>query len=453
MNVFSHLSRLIRTVRQWFLDGIFRRIFKNAALMLTGRATNGLLGLATLSLSARGLGLEQFGIFVLLQTYVLVIGATATFQSWQAVIRYGAICLENKNSSALQALVKFTTLLDIAGVVIGTTIGYFLVPIIGPHVGWSPEVITYAQPFCVIILFTLTATPMGLLRLFDRFDILAAQAVVTPAFRLIGIGLVVFLKAPFWAYLLAWFVAALIGGVSLIYLGWREAANHGQLKGMDFSFRGMTAPHGGIWRFSIFSNLHASLQIVTSQASTFLVGLLAGPAAAGLFKIGRDVATAISKPAELLNQSIYPEFARLGSRGDWRDFKNLIVRGAAVAGGGGAAMLVLSLFAGQYFIQVFFGPDFAEAYLPLLLMVATAGFTLIGFPMDPALYAMGRPSVALRIDTVVIAVVYVPTLIVLTRLYGPAGAAASSLLTAVASALGMTFFTVVLLRRRVAAAA
>jgi O-antigen/teichoic acid export membrane protein len=215
----------------------------------------------------------------------------------------------------------------------------------------------------------------------------------------------------------------------------------------------MTAPHGGIWRFSIFSNLHASLQIVTSQASTFLVGLLAGPAAAGLFKIGRDVATAISKPAELLNQSIYPEFARLGSRGDWRDFKNLIVRGAAVAGGGGAAMLVLSIFAGQYFIQVFFGPDFAEAYLPLLLMVATAGFTLIGFPMDPALYAMGRPSVALRIDTVVIAVVYVPTLVVLTRLYGPTGAAASSLLTAVASALGMTFFTVVLLRRRVAAAA
>jgi O-antigen/teichoic acid export membrane protein len=116
-------------------------------------------------------------------------------------------------------------------------------------------------------------------------------------------------------------------------------------------------------------------------------------------------------------------------------------------------MLVLSLFAGQHFIQVFFGPDFAEAYLPLVLMVATAGFTLIGFPMDPALYAMGRPSVALRIDTVVIAAVYVPTLVLLTRLYGPTGAAASSLLTAVASALGMTFFTVVLLRRRVAAMA
>ena len=96
------MQRLFHTVRHWFADGVFRRIFKNAGLLLTGRATNGLLGLATLSLSARGLGLEQFGVFVLLQTYVQVIMALATFQSWQAVIRYGAICIENKNAAAFQ---------------------------------------------------------------------------------------------------------------------------------------------------------------------------------------------------------------------------------------------------------------------------------------------------------------------------------------------------------------
>lgn len=450
MTVFSPLSRLFQTVGQWFRDGIFRRIFKNAGLMLTGRATNGLLGLGTLSLSARGLGLEQFGVFVLLQTYVMVIGALATFQSWQAVIRYGAICLENKNTPAFQALMKFTTLLDLAGVVLGTAIGIVAAPLIGPHVGWSPEVVSYAQPFSILILFMLTATPMGLLRLYDRFDILAAQAVITPVFRLLGVGLCVLLHAPFWAYLAAWFVAASVGGVALIYLGWREAARHGQLNGLTLSLAGITTPHGGIWRFSIFSNLHASLQIVTGQMSTFLVGLLAGPAAAGLFKIGRDVATAISKPAELLNQSIYPEFARLGSRGDWQDFKRLIVRGGAVAGSGAVAMLVLSIFAGQLFIHTFFGEAFTNAYWPLLLLVATAGLTLVGFPMDPALYAMGRPSIPLRIDTVVILGIYLPMLVVLTRLYGPAGAAGASLATAAATVTAMTFFTITQLRRRVA---
>ena len=439
----------LRIVRAWFTDGIFRRIFKNAALLLSGRATNGLLGLATLSLSAHGLGLEQFGVFILLQTYVQVITAIATFQSWQAVIRYGAICLEKNDTPGFQSLVKFTTLLDLAGVFAGAVIGYLAAPLIGPYVGWNAEVIGYAQPFSLLILFTLTATPTGLLRLYDRFDVLAVQAVVTPLFRLLGVALAVFLDAPFWAYLAAWFTASAVGGVVLVFIGWREAARRGRLKGMTLSMSGITVPHGGILRFSIFSNLHASLQIITGQMSTFLVGMLAGPAAAGLFKIGRDVATAISKPAEMLNQSIYPEFARLGSRGDWHDFKHLIVRGSLVVGAGGAAMLVLAIFAGAFFINVFFGPTFAGAYWPLVLLVATAGLTLFGFSMDPALYAMGRPSIPLRIDLVVIVALYLPALVMLTRIYGPAGAAAASLAAAAANLVAMMVFTAAQLRRRV----
>src|SRR5262245_44254602 len=133
-----------RTVRHWLADGILRRTFKNAGMLLSGRATNGLLSLATLSLLAHALGIEQFGILVLVQTYVLVLTACATFQSWQAVIRYGAICLETKNCASFQSLVKFTTLLDIAGVLFATAVGYFAAPIIGPYVDWTPEVIAYA---------------------------------------------------------------------------------------------------------------------------------------------------------------------------------------------------------------------------------------------------------------------------------------------------------------------
>jgi O-antigen/teichoic acid export membrane protein len=442
--------KALQTIRHWFADGVFRRIFRNAGLLLTGRATNGILGLATLSLSARGLGLEQFGVFVLLQTYVNVIMALATFQSWQAVIRYGAICIENKNTAAFQALLKFTTLLDIAGVIVGAAVGYFGAPLIGPYLGWDAQTIAYAQPFSLLILFTLLATPTGLLRLYDRFDILAWQAVVTPLFRLIGVGLAVLFAAPFWVYLAAWFIASVIGGAVLVYTGWREAARHSVLVGMTASLQGITAPHGGIWRFSIFSNLHASLQIVTGQMSTLLVGMIGGPAAAGLFKIGRDVATAISKPAELLNQSIYPEFARLGSRDAWHDFKGLILRGVAVAGTGGLVVLAAAIFGGHYFIAVFFGPDFVDAYTPLILLVATAGLTLCAFPMDPALYAMGRPSIPLRIDTVVILALYLPTLVLLTRHFGPTGAAIASLAAAAASLGGMSFFTVTQLRKRIA---
>ncbi len=447
MNVFTYVPR---TVRRWFTDGIFRRIFKNAGLMLTGRVTTGLLSLGTLSLAAQGLGVEQFGILILIQTYVLVITALTTFQSWQAVIKYGADCLEGDDTASLQGLVKFTTLLDVAGVVFGSFVGYFAAPYIGPYVGWSDEVISYAQPFSFLVLFTMVATPTGLLRLYDRFDLLAVHTVVTPAVRFIGVGIAAFLSAPFWAYLLAYFIGGVAGGLYLLFLGWREFCRDGRHKGLDFSLRGLTKPHGGIWKFSIFSNLHASLQVVTQHMSTFLVGIVAGPAPAGLFKVGRDVATALTKPAELLNQSIYPEFARLGSRGSWDQFTYLILRGGALAAGAGTALLALAFLFGDPFLVFFFGAPFADAYLALVLLVASAVITISGFPMEPAIYAMGRPSIPLRIDVISILVIFIPLLVVLTRLFGPTGAATATLVSAAFTFMAMAVLTTSQLRQRIA---
>ena len=446
MNTLLYLPRVM--VR-WFTDGIFRRIFKNAALVLTGRVAAGIFSLGTLSLAAHGLGVEQFGILILIQTYVLVITALTTFQSWQAVIRYGATCLDNNNTPALQALVKFTTLLDVAGVVVGSLVGYFVAPYVGPYVGWNEEVISYAQPFSFLVLFTIVATPTGLLRLYDRFDLLAIHTVVTPALRFVGVGIATLMSAPFWAFLLSYFIAGAVGGVVLLYLGWREIYRDGRLKGLDFSCSGLTVPHGGIWKFSILSNLHASLQVVTAHMSTFLVGIVAGPAAAGLFRIGRDVATALTKPAELLNQSIYPEFARLGTKGGWDQFAYLIIRSGAIAGGAGAALLGLTFAFGELFLVFFFGAPFADAYLALALLVGSAVITIAGFSMDPALYAMGRPSIPLRIDVVSILIIFVPLLVVLTRLYGSTGAAIATLVSAAFTFGAMAVFTTAQLRLRV----
>ena len=446
MNILIYVPR---TVRRWFTDGVFRRIFKNAGLMLSGRVMTGLFSLGTLSLAAHGLGVEWFGILILVQAYVLVIAALTTFQSWQAVIRYGAACLDSNNTPALQALVKFTTLLDVAGVVVGSLVGYFAAPYVGPYVGWSEEVISYAQPFSFLILFTIVATPTGLLRLYDRFDLLAIHTMVAPALRFVGVGIATFWSAPFWAYLLAYFVAGAAGGLLLLYLGWREIYRHGRLKGVDFSLAGLTAPHSGIWRFSIFSNLHASLQVVTAHMSTFLVGIVAGPAPAGLFKVGRDVATALTKPAELLNQSIYPEFARLGSKSGWNQFANLILRSGAIAAGAGALLLALAFAFGQPFLVFFFGVPFADAYVALVLLVASAAITIAGFPMDPALYAMGRPSIPLRIDVASILIIFVPLLVLLTRLFGPTGAGAATLVSAAFTFGAMAIFTTTQLRLRV----
>jgi O-antigen/teichoic acid export membrane protein len=414
-------------VKHWFADVVFRRVFKNAGFLLSGKTATGILGLAYLSLAAHGLGVEQFGVLVLVQTYVQVITGITTFHSWQAVIRYGALCLEKDDTSGFQSLISFTTMLDAGGVALGAALAWFAAPLVGPYVGWSPEVISYAQPYSLLILFTIVATPTGLLRLYDRFDILAWQVTITPALRLVGVGIAVALDAPLWAYLLAWFIAGVFGGLALVVLGWREGVRQGRLTNMRWSLAGATGTHPGIWGFCFASNFHSSLQMVTGHMSTFLVGLVATPAAAGLFKVAREVATALTKPAELLTQSIYPEFARLGSTGEWSAFGGLIRRAALLAGGAGLAILLVMILIGKPFLALFFGEGFASAYLALVLLVAAASITIAGFSFDPALYAMGRPGVPLRVNAVVVLCVYVPLLVILTQSLGPAGAGAAML--------------------------
>lgn len=435
-------------LKRWFAEPIFRRVFKNAGFLLSGKTATGVLGLAYLSLAAHGLGIVEFGILVLVQTYVQVITGLTTFHSWQAVIRYGAISAENDDTPAFQKLISFTTALDVAGVIIGTTIAWFAAPLVGPYVGWSPEVVSYAQPYSLLILFTIVATPTGLLRLYDRFDVLAWQVLITPALRLVGVAIAVALSAPLWAYLLAWFVAGVVGGLALILLGWREGVKQGRLTNMHWSLSGVTKTHEGIWGFCLASNFHSSLQMVTGHMSTFLVGLVATPAAAGLFKVAREVATALTKPAELLTQSIYPEFARLGSTGEWSAFGGLIRRAATLAGGAGLAILVVMALIGQPFLTLFFGADFAPAYLTLILLVAAASITIAGFSFDPALYAMGRPSVPLRVNAVVVICLYIPLLIILTQTYGPLGAGFAMLASSTLIVGTMGLWTRVELRRR-----
>ncbi len=426
-------------MKHWFSDIVFRRVFKNAGFLLSGKTVTGVLGLAYLSLAAHGLGVAQFGVLVLVQTYVQVITGLATFHSWQAVIRYGAISVEQDDTQAFQSLISFTTVLDVTGVILGAVIAWYAAPLIGPHVGWSAEVVSYAQPYSLLILFTIVATPTGLLRLYDRFDILAWHVTITPALRLVGVGIAVVLEAPLWAYLLAWFIAGAAGGLVLVALGWREGLRQGRLAGMRWSLQGVSRTHEGIWGFCLASNFHSSLQMVTGHMSTFLVGLVATPAAAGLFKVAREVATALTKPAELLTQSIYPEFARLGSVGEWAAFSGLIRRAALLAGGAGLAILVTMVVIGQPFLAIFFGEGFTEAYLALVLLVAAASITIAGFGFDPALYAMGRPGVPLRVNAVVVLCVYVPLLIVLTRSLGPTGAGLAMLISSalIVSAVGL----------------
>ncbi|WP_445638631.1 lipopolysaccharide biosynthesis protein [Nostoc sp. DSM 114161] len=415
-------------MKRWLSDSIFlNKIIKNASWLLGGRVMTGLTSLVYLSVVTRHLGVTGFGTLVLIQTYIQIVIDLTTFQSSQAVIRYGAICLEGNDKVALQQLLKFTTLLDLLGVLIGLAIAVVIAPHIGFYVGWDETLITQVQWCSLIILFTSTATPRGLLQLCDRYDLLALQITIPTFISMFAALIAVTLNAPLWGYLLVWFIAQGCGGLALFVLGWKEAAKRGMLKNMNWTGIDLSEHHRGLLQFCIVSNFDSSLPTMMRQASPLAVGIFATPAAAGLFQVSYELSTPLKDLALILNQSVYPELARLDVQQKSRSFVALLLKSSAIATAIGVLILIVIVCAGEIFLKYFFGDEFISAYSILLLLVTAEVFTMANSALEPAFYAIGKPSFPLRINAIAILGVYFPLLLILTKSFGILGTGIATL--------------------------
>ena len=374
---------------------IIRRALQNASLLFTGKTAAGIMQLATFALAARGLGLAEFGLFAMLLAQAQLVTGLAAFQSNQAIISYGVGHLRNGNMRAFQALIKAGALLDVSAAAAATIATIIIAPFVGAWLGWNGDVVFDAQLIAAIAFANANATPKGLLRLFGRFDLLTVHAAITPAARLAGIVVAYGLDAPITAYLIVWLVAGLCGAGVAIWLAWREANRHRCFVGLDLSLSGLARENPGVWRFTLISNLHSTLALIPGQFSTFIVGALLGPHAAGLFKIAREVGTGIAKPVDLINQTVYPDIARLVASQEWSRLRRTVVSAGALAAGVSAiATLIIALW-GEPAIVLIFGEEYGPAVPVLLLMSLATTISVTVFAVDPMMYAFGRPGIAL----------------------------------------------------------
>ena len=438
----------VSVVRRWFDDGVLRRIFRNAGTLLGGKAVSAVLALASLAVTARGLGPELFGMLVLIHTYAKLIGGLTKFQSWQAVIRYGAAALERGAPAEVQGLIKFTALLDIASALVGVVLAVALAPVVGPWFGLGDDTVSLAMAYSVLILFTAKATPVGILRLFDRFKVIAVQTTFSPAVSLAGAAMAWASGGGLGAFLLVWFVAGAVDGVSLGLLGWREAGRQGLLRGMNLSVAGLTAPHGGIWRFVWSANLYTSLNAASSHLVTLGVGWLLGPSAAGLFKIASQFASVLVVPATLLRRSIYPELAKLTAQGSARAVRRIVARAGAVAGALAVAAVVVLAAIGGPLISLTVGDAYLGAYGVLVVVAAATAISIFGVALDPVFFAMGRPDVMLRVS-VIVAALNLVLVVLFAAAWGLIGVGWASLVSTVVGMAVLTMLALARLAKRV----
>jgi O-antigen/teichoic acid export membrane protein len=374
---------------------VFARMGRNLAWLLGGRGFQAVASLVYLGVAARALGPGGFGDFALILAYGQAIANVAQIQSWQTVICYGMIHLTRRAPARLARLLGFTTLLDVAGAGLGAVVALLGVPLVAGWLHWDSVEQGRAAWFGVALLLSIGATPTGMLRLVDRFELIAYAQAVGPAVRLAG-------------SLLAWGTG---GGLGMFLAAWAAAAlaQHGATWAAALAFSGLPIRIGrgaltdarrenaGIWRFMLTTNAAGTLGLLTEQLATLAVGAGAGAAAAGGYRIATKIARALARPIQIAARIVYPEMARLHASADLATLDQVGARigrlGLALA----LAVVLVGVGGGPWLIEWLAGRDYGFADGLLAILAVGVAIDLSGFALEPQLVAHGGAGAVLRI--------------------------------------------------------
>lgn len=406
---------------------VFARMGQNALWLLGGRGFQAIASLIYLGLAARTLGLSGFGDFSIVLAYGQAIANLAQFQSWQTVIRYGAVHIDGGDRGRLGRLLGLTTLLDIGGALAGAALAAAGVLVAGDWLDWSGDEQQRAALFGVLLLLSIGATPTGMLRLVDRFDLITWCQAVGPLVRLIGSAAAWLMDGDIGWFLASWAAAALLQHAAT----WIAALSRSRLplKIGRRRFSRAARENAGIWRFMFFTNAAGTIGLLTEQVATLAVGGVAGASAAGGYRIAAKIARALARPVQIAGRILYPELARLHASRDHEALDHVVRRTTLVSFGLSLAVVLIAIVAGPLLIRLLAGTGYGFAHGLLVILATGVALELSGFALEPQLTAHGRAG-----DVLVIRIVGALTFgLLLWLLIGPMGAAAAAIATAAAS--------------------
>jgi hypothetical protein len=333
------------------------------------------LSLGYLALATRALGLEGFGRFVLAVSFSQAITGLASFQTWQAVVRWGH---DRKDPSDA---VGFALALDLVTVVAGAigagcccgsrATGCRSRRRCGTKPSGSPSSrcsrSARRRPgFSACMTATRSA---------------ATADAVTPVVRLIGaVGRVPVRQDQ---RRVRHRLGRCRAGHRLRLLALRAAL------GAAAAAQGQPDPPAARGEGRLALRLgHRPVGRAADRlapAAVLLVGALGGAALAGIYRVAAQLGEGLLKLAQALMRATYPELVR-----DPAAARAIAARIGRIAVITGVVTVAFGALAGHWVIIVIAGHEYLAAYGPMLILAGAAAIELAGAPLEALLVARGR---------------------------------------------------------------
>lgn len=327
---------MLKKILTWFKEDFFKKLIKNSITLVTGNVGASIIGSISMIISIKVLGVAGFGIFTVVQTYFNIFDSLLNFQSWEALINFGSKAKSENNTELLKSYIKQGFILDISSAVLGTIVSYVSIGFLGKWFNWDQNVITLTRLFCLIIVFNIAGTPIGILRLFRKFKIFSIQKLVSALIKLVGVIIAFVFNGDLLFFVIASMVTQVVGYILLILMGLKTLKDNsitGVFKAPYLNSKEFT-------KFLFLSNINSALTIPIREVGKIIASLISYEAA-GVYKLFKQIISIIGKVVTPIYQTLYPELAQFISNGQFKKAVSVSKKIGVIMLGVGSIFLVV----------------------------------------------------------------------------------------------------------------
>lgn len=296
-------------------DNFWKNLFKNSFWAFFGDASASAITFIISIILIKIIGSDSYGILILAQSYMNIMDVVINIQSWRSTIQYGQKALVDGNIKELHSYVKLGCIMDISTAILCFIISVILPHFIGSLLHWSNEMILCSQIFAITIISHFAGTPTAILRLFNKYNLVALSKTLAAIFKITAIVAYYLItqNLNLISSTIIFMMTDFIGNILLVIFAFYNYSK--KYKISDIIKAKMPKDSKSFISYTLWGTLSEIVDLPVQTIDVFIVSVL-GNATVAIYKIFKQIIGIISKVTGPIQQSILPQFSELSAKGN-----------------------------------------------------------------------------------------------------------------------------------------
>ena len=296
-------------------DNFWKNLFKNSFWAFFGDASASAITFIISIILIKIIGSDSYVILILAQSYMNIMDVVINIQSWRSTIQYGQKALVDGNIKELHSYVKLGCIMDISTAILCFIISVILPHFIGSLLHWSNEMILCSQIFAITIISHFAGTPTAILRLFNKYNLVALSKTLAAIFKITAIVAYYLItkNLNLISSTIIFMMTDFIGNILLVIFAFYNYSK--KYKISDIIKAKMPKDSKSFISYTLWGTLSEIVDLPVQTIDVFIVSVL-GNATVAIYKIFKQIIGIISKVTGPIQQSILPQFSELSAKGN-----------------------------------------------------------------------------------------------------------------------------------------